>query len=135
MLDARTEINANDQAEYWLEHVKAFGNAAPVMLVGNKSDLTAVNLDMNALREKYSNIVDFYPVSCTSQESRFTLCYELFCGDLIEQLKTVGTHQVMFTNNQFEVLEQVRQLSRKNAFLDHKKLSRFGSTSFFRTIG
>ena len=100
---------------------KAFGNAAPVMLVGNKSDLTAVNLDMNALREKYTNIVDFYPVSCTSQEPRFTRRYQLFCDDLVEQLKTVGTHQAMFTNNQFEVLEQVRELSRKNAFLDHEK--------------
>lgn len=78
LLDARTEINANDQAEYWLEHVKAFGNAAPVMLVGNKSDLTAVNLDMNALREKYKNIIGFYEISCTSKASRFQHLYALF---------------------------------------------------------
>ncbi|TAA74167.1 MAG: Ras of Complex, Roc, domain of DAPkinase [Candidatus Electronema aureum] len=44
LLDGRTEINANEQAEYWLEHVRAFGSKAPVMLVGNKADLCAVNL-------------------------------------------------------------------------------------------
>jgi GTP-binding protein EngB required for normal cell division len=63
--DKRERLTANDRAEYWLEHIKAFGNAAPVMLVGNKADKAAVNLDMNALREKYPNILDFYPISCT----------------------------------------------------------------------
>ena len=28
VIDARTEINANEQAEYWLQHVKAFGKNA-----------------------------------------------------------------------------------------------------------
>lgn len=89
------------------------------MLVGNKSDLTAVNLDMNALREKYSNIIDFYAISCTSETSSFKRRYKLFRDELIEQLAAVGMHQVMFTPNQFKALDQIRQLSRENAFLPH----------------
>jgi small GTP-binding protein len=65
LLNARTDINANQQAEYWLEHVRAFGGNSPVLLVGNKSDLADVNLDMHRLREAYPNIRGFFPVSCT----------------------------------------------------------------------
>ncbi|MCK5355686.1 MAG: hypothetical protein KAJ63_11245, partial [Methyloprofundus sp.] len=117
--EVRENQTANDQAEYWLEHVKNFGNGAPVMIVGNKSDITAINLDMNALQENYPNILEYYPVSCISQEPRFISRFNVFRDDLSEQLKAVGTHQVMFTPNQFDVLKKVQQLSRKNAFLDY----------------
>jgi hypothetical protein len=49
VLDGRAERNANEEAEYWLEHVRAFGEGAPVMLVGNKIDQAAVNLDLRTL--------------------------------------------------------------------------------------
>lgn len=124
VIDARTEINANDQAEYWLEHVKAFGNNAPVMLVGNKSDLTAVNLDMNALNDKYPNIVSFYPISCVSKTKHHNNCYRIFHDDLIDRLKKSSTSQVKFTRNQFEVLKQVRKLSQNNTFLKHNEFTK-----------
>ena len=119
--EIRENQSANDQAEYWLEHIKAFGNNAPVMLVGSKADKVAIHLDMNALTEKYKNIVGFYPLSCTSKEPEFKCDFDKFKLILSKQLKAVGTHQLMFTPNQFEVLEQVRKLSRKNAFLAHEK--------------
>jgi len=120
VLDARTEINANDQAEYWLEHVKVFGKNAAVMLVGNKCDQAPVNLDMRALKEKYPNIVDFYSLSCTRlADGHYKSRYETFRADLIEQLQKVGTHQVYFTENQFSMLQSVRERSLKNAFLSH----------------
>ncbi|MEE9302777.1 MAG: COR domain-containing protein [Thiotrichaceae bacterium] len=119
--EIRENQTANEQAEYWLEHIKAFSNKAPVMLVGNKSDKVKVNLDMHALVEKYKNIIGFYPLSCTSEEAEFKLDYEKFETVLIKQLKEVGTHQVLFTPNQFAVLGQVRKESRKEAFLAHEK--------------
>lgn len=122
--EVREQQTANDQAEYWLEHVKAFGNSAPVILVGNKADLAQINLDMNALVEKYRNIIDFFPLSCTSEEKEFKYGFDRFQTVLIEQLKAVGTHQVMFTPNQFEVLEQIRRLSRKNAYLDYTQFDK-----------
>jgi GTPase SAR1 family protein len=121
VLDARSEFNANDQAEYWLEHVKAFGKNASVMLVGNKSDLTEVNLDMNALKEKYPNIVGFYSLSCTDQTPKFTQRFAAFQTELVEHLQAIGTHQVYFTDEQFNVLKTVREQSPKQAFLSHEK--------------
>lgn len=121
VLDARAEFNANDQAEYWLEHVRAFGKDAPVMLVGNKLDLTAVNLDLRALREKYPNIVDFYPLSCTVKTGSFQSRFDTFRTELITQLQALGIHQIAFTNQQFAVLEEIRKRTPGNAFLEHKE--------------
>lgn len=118
--DKRERLTANDRAEYWLEHIKAFGNAAPVMLVGNKADKASVNLDMNALREKYPNILDFYPISCTSTELSYRNRFQTFHDDLVTQLKQVDTHQVMFTDKQFAMLKNLRERSRNSAFLDYE---------------
>lgn len=117
--EKREQQTANEQAEYWLEHVKAFGNAAPVILVGNKADTETVKLDMHMLSEKYPNIVNFYPVSCTKQDGVYGKQFKVLKDVLSEQLKAVGTHQIKFTNNQFTVLNQIRTLSRTNAFLNH----------------
>ena len=119
--DVRENQTANEQAEYWLEFIKAFGNNALVMMVGNKSDKDPVNLDMEALTERYKNIIGFFPLSCTSDEEEFLLDFTKFQTVLIKQLQAVGTHQVEFTPNQFKVLDQVRTLSRTDAFLDHNK--------------
>ena len=120
VMDARTEINANEQAEYWLEHVRTFGKNAPVMLIGNKSDLTQVNLDMHSLREKYSNIIDFYPLSCSQCKAGFKSRFDTFKQDLIEELQKVGTHQVYFTEQQFEVMQTLRNRARKQAFIQQQ---------------
>ena len=117
--EKREHTTANDRAEYWLEHIKAFGNSSPVMLVGNKADKEQVNLDMNALREKYPNIIDFYPVSCTSIEQCYLNRFQTFHDDLVDNLKRVDTYQVMFTLKQFDMLNNLRERSCKSAFLDH----------------
>ncbi len=124
VLDARTEINANEQAEYWLEHVKAFGKDAPVMAVGNKSDLAQVNIDMQALKENYPNIVGFYSISCTNKTERFRRLFDNFLADFIQQLQRVGNGQVSFTDKQFAVLEELRKRSPRNAFLPHSEFER-----------
>ena len=62
VLAGRAERNPNEEAEYWLEHVRAFGDSAPVLLVGNKADVMPVNLDLRTLMEKYPNIAGFYSI-------------------------------------------------------------------------
>ncbi|MGZ4995295.1 MAG: COR domain-containing protein [Methylobacter sp.] len=119
VLNARNEINGTEQAEYWLEHVKGFGNNAPVMIVGNKSDLASINLDMSYLKSKYPNIVDFYPVSCTQAKTHYKSDFDRFKRDFCQKLQEVGTHQMLFTEHQFSVLEALRQCSAKDAFLKH----------------
>ncbi len=47
VLNARSaDSNPNQQAEYWLEYIRAFGADAPVLLAGNKCDLVPVSLDV-----------------------------------------------------------------------------------------
>ena len=117
VLDGRAEINANQQAEYWLEHVRAFGGDAPVLLVGNKVELAAVNLDMNDLKERYPNIVGYYPLSCLHYRDSHQKQFQIFQEALASQLGAIGTHQILLTAAHFRVFEQLQALARQDAFL------------------
>jgi small GTP-binding protein len=117
LLDGRTEINANEQAEYWLEHVRAFGSKAPVMLVGNKADLCAVNLNMTALKEKHGNVLDFYPLSCTKYQEEYKLHFQRFQADLIKQVAELGVHTVRFGKAHLAVLDELTSRSSTESFL------------------
>ncbi|MCI5120337.1 MAG: hypothetical protein D3908_03915, partial [Candidatus Electrothrix sp. AUS4] len=117
LLDGRTEINANEQAEYWLEHVRAFGSKAPVMLVGNKADLCAVNLDMAALKEKHENVLDFYPLSCTKYHEEYAAHFQRFQADLIKQVAELGVHTVRFGKAHLAVLDELTTRSGIESFL------------------
>ncbi len=118
VLSARAEINANEQAQYWLQHVQAFGGDAPVMLVGNKADQTELLLDMAALREKFPNIVGFFSLSCTKvNEAMFRYRFEDFNQVMCQQLKKLTHAQVLFSPSQFALLEQLQQQANSTAFL------------------
>jgi hypothetical protein len=125
VLSARAEINATEQAEYWLQHVQAFGGNATVMIVGNKHDQTPVHLDMASLQAKYPNVLGFYPISCTQAlkpgpyQHQFNAFRAVFC----QQLNQLVTHQVMFTDAQFEVLTELRRRAAKQAFLPHTEFN------------
>ncbi|TPQ26187.1 hypothetical protein C2U68_12455 [Methylomonas koyamae] len=121
VLDGRAEINANQQAEYWLEHVRAFGGDASVLLVGNKVELAAVNLDMNDLKARYPNIVGYYPLSCLHYRDSHQKQFQIFQEALAGQLGAIGTHQILLTTAHFNVFEQLQALARREAFLsaDH----------------
>lgn len=123
LLNARSEIDSTVQAEYWLEHVQSFGKDAPVMIVGNKADQSGINLDMGYLKGKYSNIVDFYPLSCTQAKTSHKAEFERFQRDFCRQLQQVGTHQMLFSQDQFAVLEDLRGRSPKAAFLKHSEFN------------
>ena len=117
VLAARSEINANEEAEYWLEHVRAFGDSAPVLLVGNKADQLPVNLDLRTLKQKHPNIVDFYSLCCADTKGRFRPDFERFSRDFYEQLLTLGSHAERFTDAQFRTLKKVEAEAAKADFL------------------
>lgn len=117
VLSARAEINATEQAEYWLEHVKTFGGDAPVMLVSNRLDQAVLNLDMELLNQKYPNVVGYYPLSCIGARTTFQSHFERFRNDFSHQLRLLGTHQVMFTREQFLVLQSLQLASNRAPFL------------------
>ncbi|MGX9725803.1 MAG: ADP-ribosylation factor-like protein [Candidatus Electronema sp. VV] len=117
LLEGRSEFDANDQAEYWLYYVKIYGGNSPVMLVGNKADLCAVNLDMAALKEKHGNVLDFYPLSCTKYQEEYAAHFQRFQADLIKQVAELGVHTVRFGKAHLAVLDELRSRSSTESFL------------------
>ncbi|WP_338849903.1 COR domain-containing protein [Massilia sp. W12] len=126
---ARAETNANEQAEYWLQHVKAYGSneqgeAAPVLLVANKCELTELKLDYDSLCRKYPNIIGYYPLSCAQAltgERKHK--FDEFKQRLIKELHGLNNNQVMFSPAHFQVLQAVRQLASQKSFLANKEFT------------
>jgi hypothetical protein len=121
VISARSEINATEQAEYWLEHIKSFGKNSPVIIVGNKDDQTVLHLDMSHLTQKYPNIVKFFPLSCTQAQGGYRPQAKAFRHEFCRQLRALTTHQMHFTPAQFMVLQSLRELTPKASFLSRNE--------------
>jgi len=136
VLDARSDVNANMQAEYWLEHVRAFGNDAPVLIIGNKTDLAQINLNLNSLKEKFENIIDFYPLSCTKYKTDYKPDFERFLRDFAKIIReTVERQQIYFTDAHFNVLTELQKFTPAKAFLEEKEFYRICNQSGVKREG
>lgn len=61
VLDSRKE----EKAEYWLQHIRSFGEESPILVVINKIDENQYfDLNKKFLEEKYPSVKNFYRVSC-----------------------------------------------------------------------
>jgi len=121
VMEPRAEINANQQAQYWLEHVRLFGKDAPVLLVGNKADQLALHLDLNTLKYNYPNIVGFYSLSCIGYRNNYQHEFKIFHSALVRELRSASTHQLMLTPRHYGVLEDLRNRPRGQAFLERQE--------------
>ncbi|MEG4454539.1 leucine-rich repeat domain-containing protein [Microcoleus sp. N9_A1] len=63
--NCRTSEDEN-RLEYWLKLIESFGDASPVIIVGNKCDEQPLDLNRKALRDKYPNIKAIIETSCES---------------------------------------------------------------------
>lgn len=63
VIDARQGEEQN-RIEYWLKLIQSFSNNSPVVIVGNKSDQSPLDIDRRGLQSKYVNIVDIISASC-----------------------------------------------------------------------
>jgi hypothetical protein len=117
VLAGRAERNPNEEAEYWLEHVRAFGDSAPVLLVGNKADVMPVALDLQTLKTKYPNIVEFHSISCTKAKGTHRKRFELFRDDFIARLQALGELADRFSPAQFKVLKTIEQQAAEEDFI------------------
>src|SRR6476469_3846865 len=63
--NCRTSEDEN-RLEYWLKLIESFGDASPVIIVGNKCDEQPLDLNRKALRDKYPNIKAILETSCQS---------------------------------------------------------------------
>ncbi|TAG86009.1 MAG: GTP-binding protein, partial [Oscillatoriales cyanobacterium] len=61
--NCRTSEDEN-RLEYWLKLIESFGDASPVILIGNKCDEQPLDLNRKALRDKYPNIKAIIETSC-----------------------------------------------------------------------
>ncbi|MEM7427319.1 MAG: COR domain-containing protein, partial [Pseudomonadota bacterium] len=114
----RERRNADAEAEYWLEHVKAYGDSSPVMIVGGKCDLKhKVNVDLSRLQRKFPNVVGFYPVSATGAKSDYKPEFDSFVRDWVKQLIKLGVHAEMFSRAQFQVMERIKEAAETHDFL------------------
>nr|VFK33354.1 MAG: Ras of Complex, Roc, domain of DAPkinase [Candidatus Kentron sp. MB]VFK76132.1 MAG: Ras of Complex, Roc, domain of DAPkinase [Candidatus Kentron sp. MB] len=120
VLNARsTGHDPNQQAEYWLEFVRAFGDDAPVLLVVNKWDLTPVHVDMHRLTRKHPNIRGFHGLSATryGDEGELADRFARFRQALVHELTEVGKVQPYFLKSESAILDGLRVDSRRDPFL------------------
>jgi GTPase SAR1 family protein len=121
VLAGRAERNPNEEAEYWLEHVRAFGDSAPVLLVGNKADVMRVDLDQTTLTQKFPNIAGFHSLSCTQAKGAFKDRFVLFRKEFESNLKALGQNVQRFSPEQFKVLKTIEQNSSQDDFLNERR--------------
>ena len=123
VMNSRSETNATEQAQYWLEHVKSFGGQSAVIIVGNRLDQASLNLDMGLLKKKYPNIAGYFPLSCTQALGKYQTHAQDFKDEFCRQLQALETHQVKFTLAQFAVLENLRRRTPLAAFLSQDEFT------------
>jgi hypothetical protein len=121
VLAGRAERNPNEEAEYWLEHVRAFGDNAPVLLVGNKADVMPVNLDLTTLAQKFPNIAGFHSLSCTQAKGAFKDEFELFRKKFETNLRALSENVQRFSPEQFKVLKTIEQNAAQDDFINERR--------------
>lgn len=120
VLSARAEVNATEQAEYWLQHVKVYGADAPVIIVRNKCDQLPLHLDMASLKSKYPNIIGDFPIACTQAKAGpYQPQFAAFENEFRQQLHALAQRQVLFSTAEFAVLQALQTASKAQAFLPH----------------
>lgn len=63
VVDTRQDEDQN-RIEYWLKLIQSFSGGSPVLIVGNKSDESPLDIDQRGLRIKYPDIVAIVETSC-----------------------------------------------------------------------
>lgn len=63
VIDARQGEEQN-RIEYWLKLIQSFGGSSPIVIVGNKTEQHALDIDERGLRAKYPDVIDVLSISC-----------------------------------------------------------------------
>lgn len=56
------------EADYWLRVITSFAPESPIVVVLNKCRMLAYDLNRNAIRQKYRNVVDFVRTDCCNSD-------------------------------------------------------------------
>ncbi|CAK8720199.1 MAG: hypothetical protein CDV28_1588 [Candidatus Electronema aureum] len=102
VLDGRRE----EEPEYWLHHIKAFGGDSPVLVVTNKQDISPqYNLDHANLQQKYPNIRRFFRTSCKNDTGIVQ-----FKKALIDKLTKVEMTAIRWPKNWLTVKQRMERM-------------------------
>ena len=99
VLDGRKEQDPN----YWLHHTKTFGGGSPVLVVINKVDQHAGDLERNTLKTQYKAIHSFHAVSCATNQGLVE-----FIQALQAQLTQLVSWKAAFPTSWFAVKEALQ---------------------------
>ncbi len=124
MLTTRDDQELEMQAEYWLEHVRLYGNNSPVIIVANKidEDEGVVNFNEQALIEKYPSIIGFKKIAVSkanSKEKVNSTTYKALFNDFkvffIDAIKeVVGKYKNELTTEENNIKEALFQINKKD---------------------
>ena len=103
VLDSRKD----EKAEYWLKYIQSFGGDAPVIIALNKIDENpSFEVNRKFLKDNYSNIQDFYRVSCSSGEG-----IEKLKTDIMKHLWNLELCTTVYPENWFHVKKELESMT------------------------
>jgi len=106
VLDTRLREEEN-RLDYWLKIIQSFGGNSPAIVVGNKTDQQALDLDQRGLQGKYPNIKAFVETSCRNGQGINTL--KATITQEVNQLEHVKDELPL---NWFDLKTQLAQIKR-----------------------
>ena len=156
LLTTRDDQELESQAEYWLEHVRLYGNESPVIVVANKidGDSQTVNFDEQSLISKYPSIITFKKIAAAKYKSNikingtsYKILFRGFRNTLISSIKNVVTqysNELSFSENLIK--EELLKINKQDfisisKFIDlcNKKIDNIEETynllNFFNNLG
>jgi len=103
VLNAREEPNP----EYWLKSIESYGGKSPILVVVNKIDENpSFDLNRKFLIEKYPSILNFYRISCSTNEG-----IETFSKSLVDSINNVPHISNVWSNNWFNLKNSLENIS------------------------
>lgn len=103
VLNAREEPNP----EYWLKSIESYGGNSPILVVINKIDENpSFDLNRKFLLEKYPSILNFYRISCSTNEG-----IQEFSKSLVQSINNVPHISNVWSNNWFNLKNSLENIS------------------------
>lgn len=115
VLDARNSHEQN-KIEYWLKIIESFSAESPIIIIGNKIDQQALDIDKTGLKKKYQNIVGIIQTSAATGEGISDLKKAI-----IEQIQVLPFIYDPVPETWFSVKNTLEEIKRESNFITYEK--------------
>jgi internalin A len=113
VLDNRIGEDEN-RLEYWLKLIQSFGGESPVIIIGNKNDQHALDIDRTGLRKKYLNIIDIVETSAATGDGIETLRLKI-----AENVAALPHVHDLLPETWFKIKTALEELGKKDNFVTY----------------